>query len=136
MSGLTFISQSSRSPWLHLLGGPILWILHFLIGYVWVEFACRMNFPALDSIFLGLSILSWSFLIFTIIVTLAVLYIGWLAFRNWQTLKKKHRKAESTFWEIETREFMSLGGVVLSVLFSLTILVSGLPVLALDPCSL
>jgi hypothetical protein len=111
-------------------------MLHFLIGYVWVEFACRMNFPALDSIFWGLSILSWSFLILTIIVTLAVFYIGWLAFRNWQTLKKKHRKVESTFWEIETREFMSLGGVVLSVLFSLTILVSGLPVLALDPCSL
>jgi hypothetical protein len=130
----TFVSRLARSPWFHLLGGPVLWLVHLLISYVWIEFACRTNLFVLESTLLGLNILSWSVLVFTLIVTFAALYGGWSAYGNWQRLMKQHQKNESTSWEIEARRFMSLGGIALSVLFSLTILLSGLPALALNPC--
>src|ERR671922_1940171 len=80
----TFISRShlSRSPWFHLLGGPILWSAHFLISYAWVEFACRVRLLVLHSTLLGLTVLSWSVLILTLIAMLATLYVGWAAYRS------------------------------------------------------
>jgi hypothetical protein len=133
----TSISRLTSSPWLHLFGGPILWMLHFLISYLWIEFACRMNFFLFRSTFLGLTLLSWIFLVFTFAVTFAALYVGWLSYRNWQLLKKKRPKAESsTAWEVDSRRFMSISGIALSGLFSLVILLSSLPVLALNPCLL
>jgi hypothetical protein len=130
-----FLSSVTRSPWFHMFGGPILWIVHFLISYAWVEFACIMKPRVLDSNVLGLTVLSWSILIFTLIVTLAVCYVGWSAHVNWQRLKRSRPKDEMASWEIEARHFMAFSGIALSVLFSLVILLSGLPALVLETCT-
>jgi len=135
MTGSIRLSRLTRSPWFHLLGGPILWIAHFLITYVWVEFACGIRLLVVDSTVLGLTILSWSILIFTLVVTLAACYVGWSAHVNWQRLKRSRPKDEMASWEIEARRFMAFSGIALSALFSLIILLSGLPALALETCT-
>jgi hypothetical protein len=134
MSNLT-LSHLNRSPWFHFLGAPILWSLHFLTSYVWVEFACRVKLPVFHSTFLGLTVLSWSVLVFTLILMLAALYVGWSAYQNWGRLKRSHKKNELDSWALESQRFMAFGGIFFSVLFALIILLSGLPVLALGPCT-
>jgi hypothetical protein len=125
----------TRSPWVHLLGGPVLWITHFLISYALGEFGCGARLPILHSTILGLSVLSWVILLFTLIVTVITLYIGWSAYQSWQRLERSRRKNERTAWEIGAKRFMALGGLALSGLFSLVILLTGLPVLVLNPCT-
>jgi hypothetical protein len=129
------LSRLNRSPWFHLLGGPILWSAHFLVSYAWVEFACRVSLLALDSTLLGLTVLSWSVLIFTFLAVLATLYVGWSAYRSWRGLRGQQETNEIDSWGLESRRFMALSGILLSVLFSIVILLTGLPALVLRPCA-
>jgi hypothetical protein len=129
------ISFLTRSPWIHLLGGPVLWITHFLISYALGEFGCDARLPVLHLNILGFSLLSWIILSFTLIVTFVASFVGWSAYRSWKRLKRSRRKDEQDFWEVEARQFMAFSGMLLGALFSLIILVSGLPVLVLDPCT-
>jgi hypothetical protein len=129
------LSHLNRSPWFHLLGGPILWSAHFLISYAWVEFACRIRLFVLDSTVLGLTALSWSVLIFTLIAVVATVYVGWSAHRSWLRIRESKQTNELESWGVESRRFMALSGILLSALFSLVILLTGLPALVLGPCS-
>ena len=135
MATSTFLSHLNRSPWFHLLGGPILWSAHFLVSYAWVEFACRVSLLVLDSTILGLTVLSWSVLILTILAVLATVYVGWSAYRSWLRIRESKETDELASWGVESRRFMALSGILLSALFSLVILLSGLPVLVLGPCA-
>jgi hypothetical protein len=128
------LSVLNRSPWFHLLGGPILWSAHFLATYNWVEFACRANLLVLDSTILGLTVLSWSVLVLTFLAVLAALYVGWSAYQSWQRLRKMQEKNELDSWAVESHRFMAFSGIVLSALFSLVILLTGIPALILEPC--
>jgi hypothetical protein len=135
MTTSTLFSRLDRSPWFHLLGGPILWSAHFLASYASVEFACRARLPVLDSTVFGLSVLSWSVLAFTLAATLAAVYVGRAAYRSWHRLKKSRKTTEPDTWELESGRFMALSGMALSALFALTILLGGLPALVLGPCA-
>src|SRR5689334_6279335 len=88
----TFPSRLDHSPWFHLLGGPVIWAVHFLLSYVWLEFACRARVLVLHSAILGLPLLSWLFISYTVILTLATLYTGWSSLRDWKRLKRSWRK--------------------------------------------
>ena len=129
------LSHLNRSPWFHLLGGPILWIAHFLVSYAWVEFACRANLLVFDSTIPGLTVLSWSVLVLTLIAALAALYVGWSSLQSWRRLRGSQETNEPDSWRIESKRFMALSGILLSTWFSLVILLSGLPVLVLRPCA-
>jgi hypothetical protein len=129
------LSHLSRSPWFHFLGGPVLWSVHFLVSYGWVEFACRVRLLVLHSTILGLTVLSWSVLVLTFVAVLATLYVGWSAYRNWQRLRESQETNELEAWGVESRRFMALSGIGLSALFALVILLSGLPALVLGPCA-
>jgi len=129
------LSHLNHSPWFHLLGGPILWSAHFLISYAWVEFACRVKPLVLVSTVLGFSVLSWSVLIFTLLAVLAASYVGWSAYRSWLRIRKSKETNELESWGVESRRFMAFSGILLSALFALVILLTGLPVLALRPCA-
>jgi hypothetical protein len=131
---LTF-SGLSRSPWLHFLGGPILWSAHFLATYNWVEFACRAHLLVLDSTLLGFTILSWSVLGLTLSAMLAALYVGWLSYQSWRRIKGPQGPDERETWSLHSRGFMAFSGVFLSALFALVILFTGLPALVLEPCT-
>jgi hypothetical protein len=128
-------SHLNRSPWFHFLGGAILWSAHFLISYGWVEFACRTGLLVLDSTFLGLSALSWSVLSLTLIAALAALYVGWSAYREWDRLRNTREMNELDMRSVESHRFMAFSGIFLSALFSLVILLTGLPALMLGACT-
>ena len=129
------LSHLNQSPWFHLLGAPVLWGVHFLVSYAWVEFACRMRLLVLDSTILGLTVLSWSVLILTLIAVLASLYVGWSAYRSWRRILESKKTNEVESWGVESKRFMALSGILLSALFSLVILLTGLPALVLGPCA-
>ena len=59
MMNVLSLPHLKRSPWVHFLGGPVIWGIHFMVSYAWVEFACRANLLVLDSTILGLTVLSW-----------------------------------------------------------------------------
>ena len=106
-----------------------------MVSYAWVEFACRVSPLVLNSTFLGLTVLSWSVLLLTVLAMLATLYVGWSAYRGLRGLRDRQETNEIDSWAIESRRFMALSGMLLSVLFSLVILLSGLPALVLRPCA-
>jgi hypothetical protein len=135
MAASTSLSHLKHSPWFHLLGGPILWSAHFLISYAWIEFACRVRLLILHSTILGLTVLSWSVLLFTLLAVLATLYVGWSAYRSWRQISELKETNELESWGVESRRFMAISGILLSMLFSLVILLSGLPALVLGPCA-
>lgn len=128
-------SGLSRSPWFHFLGGPVLWIAHFLATYSWVEFACRANLLVLDSTLLGLTVLSWSVLGLTLSAMLAALYVGWLSYQSWRRIKRLQGPDGPEIWRLLSTRFMAFSGTFLSALFALVILFTGLPVLVLEPCT-
>lgn len=127
-SSLPF-SDLNRSPWFHLLGGAILWSAHFLAIYGLVEFACRVKPPVF-----GPDVISWSILVLTLVATLAAAYVGWAAYQTWRHLQESQETDEPGIWRLESRRFMALSGIALSALFSLVILLGGLPALVLGPC--
>ena len=127
-------SHLKRSPWFHFLGGPVIWGIHFMGSYVWVEFACRANLLVLNSTVLGLTVLSWIVLILTFVAVLASLYVGWSSYRAWHRILESHGTDELESWGVESRRFMAFTGMFLSALFSLVILLTGLPALVLGPC--
>jgi len=134
MMGTNSFSRLSRSPWFHLLGSPIVWSAHFLGGYGWVEFACRAGLLVLDSTILGLTVISWVVLFFTLAAFLASLYVGWAAYDGWRRSGQADKTSDVSAWGVEARQFMAFSGMAFSALFSLVILLSGLPVLVLGPC--
>jgi len=127
-------SHLKRSPWVHFLGGPVIWGIHFIVSYVWVEFACRAQLLVLDSTVLGLTVLSWIVLALTLIAVLAALYVGWASYGAWRRIRECQKPDELEAWGVESRRFMAFTGMFLSALFSLVILLTGLPVLLLKPC--
>jgi hypothetical protein len=135
MMNVLSLSHLKRSPWAHFLGGPVIWSIHFLLSYIWVEFACRARLLVLDSTILGLTVLSLSVLALTLIAVLAALYVGWSAYRVWQRIRESQETNELEAWGVESRRFMAFSGMFLSALFSLVILLTGLPALVLGPCA-
>lgn len=134
MTSFPFFSRLDYSPWFHLLGGPILWSAHFLASYLLVEFTCGAKLRVSGPSVLGLPVLSWSVLALTLVAVLAALYVGWAAYRSWRRLEGSQETDEPGVWRLESRRFLALVGMAFSALFSLTILLGGLPVLVLGPC--
>jgi hypothetical protein len=120
------------SPWFDLLASPLVWSLHFLASYGVVEFACEARF--LDSHILGLSLLSAIVLALTLLAGLATLYVGLAAYKRWRAMIGPVNGSGALPQNDQARRFMALSGVLLSALFGLTILVTGLPALVLRPC--
>ena len=134
MMNILSLSHLKRSPWLHFLGGPVIWGIHFMVTYVWVEFACRANLLVLNSTILELTVLSWIVLALTLIAVLAALYVGWSSYGAWRRIQESQETNELEAWGVESRWFMAFSGMFLSALFSLVILFTGLPALVLGPC--
>ena len=134
MMNILSLSHLKRSPWLHFLGGPVIWGIHFMVSYVWVEFACRANLLVLNSTILELTVLSWIVLALTLIAVLAALYVGWSSYGAWRQIQESQETNELEAWGVESRRFMAFSGMFLSALFSIVILFTGLHALVLGPC--
>ncbi len=106
-------TPSTLRNWAELLGGPAIWISHFMIVYLVAEAGCA----ALD---LGEGVL----VAFTVVATvIAVLACGALA---WSTRRRMQTGDE---WTID----FASGGFLLSIGSAFGVLVVGAPALVLSP---
>lgn len=126
---------NSRKVWIQLLAGPVLWSVHFLLSYLFVEGFCQAGW---NFNILGINGISFILIVLT---TLAVLGTGLFAlksYRNWRTTNRegslRDQFRENAQWFEGPVDFMYFSGFLLSALFALVILTVGLPALFLQPC--
>lgn len=136
-----------NSAWYFVLTGPLTWSVYFLVGYGLIEAACKAGL--LEAQLLGLTVLSLVILALTLVALLVTLYAGFVAYRNWRPIGT-HRELAMGQGPVapmgqnaddrpsrpdeDAGRFMGFAGVLLNALFSLLILVTGLPALVLNPC--
>ncbi len=121
------LQESRRSLWIGLLTGPIVYALHFIVVYLLVEIACRVGW--LQFQLWGLSGLSITVLGITLVAAAINAGAGVLEYREWRLRKEREGGTSGTYAPL-----MSLVGVWLNGLFTLTILMTGAPALVLMPC--
>ena len=121
------VQPHSRSLWIGLLTGPVVYAVHFIVVYLLVDVACRVGW--LQFSLWGLSGLSIAVLGITLIAALINAGAGVLAYREWQARKDTEGGTQGTYAPL-----MALVGLGLNGLFTATILVTGAPALVLMPC--
>lgn len=118
--------------WYTLLAGPIIWTVYFLVSYSLAEFGCRGGWLA--GTLAGLPAAS----VVVVALTLVALAVSGLAtyrtFRRWQRSQGDPNGDKGWFQVEDRHRFMVLAGLLLDVLFTFLILLSGIPALMLIPC--
>jgi hypothetical protein len=121
--------------WVRLLAGPLIWAAHFLLGYLLVEAFCQTG---LHFNILGFDGLSFILVAMTVLAVIGSGLLGWQSYREWGNMNLgislRDRLKQTERWSDEAVEFMYFSGFLLSVLFTATILMVGLPVFFLRTC--
>ena len=112
----------------HLLAGPVLYSLYFILGYLLVEAGCATAF--LDSPLFGLNAEVAVTLALTTITGLILLVETVVVLRRWL----RYRHAEESEHEMR-KPFIWMGSFLMNVLFLVMTLVTGASTLMLDPCT-
>lgn len=127
--------QRSWMIWLQLLAGPILWSLHFIIGYLLVEAFCQAGWSFM---ILGVNGISFIVILLTVLALIGTALFAFKSYRSWRTFNPDHNLKnefrDSSKWFEEPAEFMYFSGFLLTLLFAAVILMVGLPTLFLHPC--
>lgn len=113
-------SPSTIRVWALLLAGPVLWISHFMVVYLFAEAACAAR-ESDDLPFFGTGAIAASVVGSTIVaagLTAAATLASW----------RGARRGGEDAWTL------GLAGVLLGVLSIIAILAVGLPALAVEPC--
>ena len=121
------IKEKPRTLWLGLLTGPVVYALYFIVGYLLVEMACQTG--ALQTAIGGLSLYAVIVLALTLIASLVTLLTGLSNFRRW----RQHASDHTTDSD-HASPFMVFGSVLLSILFTSLILLTGIPILVIQSC--
>lgn len=98
------------------LGGPLLWALHFGVGYLYAPAACA-GWPM------------WPLHVFSVLVLLGIAASGWISYLVWRERVEVRGTVGS-----ET-EFLGLIGLLSAVLFAAVVIASGWASLVADPCT-
>lgn len=129
--------QETRSwtIWLQLLAGPILWSLHFILGYLLVEAFCQAGW---SFELLGLNGISLIVIALTVLALIGTALFAFKSYRSWRAFNPNHNMKDelrdSSHWFEQPVEFVYFSGFVLTLLFAAVILMVGLPALFLHPC--
>jgi hypothetical protein len=115
-------ATQKRNLWLGLLAGPLAWATYFTAGYLFLETACRHATPIANVV--GLAWPSLVIVLLTIATLLLIAYAGRYTYHWWLQADVP-----------EYGRFMAQAGTLLSALFALIVLLTGLPVLFLPPCT-
>ena len=115
------------SLWFGVLGGPVVYSVHFWLVYTLAEAACQANL--LRYRVLGLEAIAFWVMVATVAAAALTGYGAWLAYGNWQQLRGQEPQAATSY-----RPFMAFIGLWLSVVFTIVILLTGLPALFLVLC--
>lgn len=141
------IEENQRVLWRGLLAGPTIYALYFVTVYFLAEAACQQNLFT-DEVS-GLPLRSVMILIITLAAAFCTLINGLSNFRRWreqqaptalpprrqQTKTSELSEAAYATANPDTSlTFMAFGGLLLSMLFTVLILYTGLPILVLQVC--
>lgn len=113
-------APSTIRLWVLLLAGPVLWIAHFMVVYLFAEAACAAR-DSDDLAFPGTGAIAAVVVVSTVV---AAGVAGLATVASWRGTRGRRADATSLGW----------AGVLLGALSVLSILAVGLPALALDPC--
>ena len=128
--------NGSRMIWVQLLAGPVIWSVHFILSYMVVEAICRVTGP--DFRLGGIHGVTLIVIVLTVLALIATVLFALRSYRSWRGFSRNRRLKdelrEKSSWFVGPEEFMYFSGFLLSVLFSATILMVGIPALFLQPC--
>lgn len=120
-------NPASSPTWRHLLGGPVIWVVHFLVVYLVGEQVCRNVATdeagrSADSELVTFVVIATAVGVALCLVTAAV---------SWRALP---RDAGGEREPIGTDTRLTAAGVALSLGSALTVLAVGLPAIWVGPC--
>jgi hypothetical protein len=124
--------QQTSRVWLALLAGPLTWAAYFIIGYLLIETVCKSDF--LNFSLFGFSAVSVIILSLTLVGVAITLYAGFSNYRKWKQSPREETLDFGQDLENKPWRFMALSGLLLSGLFTLLILLTGVSVFILRPC--
>jgi len=120
---------------LALLGAPVAWTLHLLVGYVIVAFGCATAWGGTDAAIVAL----------TVACAAGAVAAGLLGLRLWRRAQEHRLSDEEPGddepWDARLGErgaranFLAIAGVMLAILFTYAIVIEGLPPLFAPTCS-
>jgi hypothetical protein len=133
MTAHTEIKQEhpNRPVWLALVGGTLVWFLHFNIDYPLTSLACRWGwFPWTVAGMPGLKVVQ---LTVSIVSAVIVAALGLSCLREWRRAgsDEDDEKRET---ESARVSFMAFVTALLNGLYLVIIVLSFVPVLTLNPC--
>lgn len=127
-----FERLSPMQLWLVVASGPVIWAIHLVASYALVTLSCTWGF--LQFLILGMAAARFILVVFTVAVTLLMLYAGYVAFSNWRKLPAGNGDGLGTP-EQDRYRFMIFSAVALNGLFAAVTLLSGVPGLVLQLCA-
>lgn len=119
------------SLWFGLAGGPIIYSVYFLAVYFLGEAACMADL--LRYRLLGLEAITFWVLLLTLVAAALTGYGTWLAYHHWRATRNPVGQ-EAGREQRSYQPFMAFIGLWLSGLFTVVILLTGLPALFLVLC--
>jgi hypothetical protein len=114
-----------------LLAPPIAWAVLHMFDYLWIETACTAGL--LGGTVLGLTGVAWVVLIATMLAVLVSVIAGIGAYRRSRAYRDPEDKDAVTTVEAPSY-FVARSGILVSVLFTLLIILTALPVFVMPPC--
>lgn len=119
--------RPSRAIWVVVLAGPVIWYLHFWLVYLLAEAICEAG--GFDVRLLGLRPLSFVTVATTAIAAGVTLFFTGRAWRQW-----RHSGDGTEPAVAESERTLAFTGVLLGLVFFVSILFIGVPALFLRPC--
>jgi hypothetical protein len=110
---------------LGMLGAPVAWVLHLLASYFLVALACTTGWSGLQP----------ALIVTTIVFAVAAAGAGVLSYRRWREGSRAQAVLEALMAPGGTAGFFWIMGIVLSGIFTLTILLAGMTPLFVSPCT-
>ncbi|HRW05475.1 MAG TPA: hypothetical protein P5121_10290 [Caldilineaceae bacterium] len=120
---------SNRSLWIGLFSGPVIYSLYFVTGYLFAEATCTADL--LHFRILGLEAVSFWLIVLTLGAAVVTGSCMVMALGNW---RRTQRDEESRHPERSYPPFMAFVGAWLNGLFTLFILLTGVPSFFLVIC--
>ena len=134
MEANTYIAEPHHLPqgrlWYGFTAAPFAWVLVGVVGVIVSAQFCPANSP--DWGILGQNSVRAALAVVTIALLAVAISGAAVALSNWKVLADSHELVHS---EGRSRDaFLSLGGVVLSGIFIISIIWQGIPLMLLEQC--
>lgn len=124
--------RSSKTLWFGLFASPIIWSIHFMLGYLLIEAACGTQLLGFRILGVG----AWFFfeILLTLFAIAGVIWNAWWSYRSWRYYASLNPEEEFPLQAYDRDEFLALSGLLLSGIILLLLLYNLYPFLTLRPC--